>query len=692
MLCIYLPGMSVRMKSHNHLPSIGLTSLVVGVILAALLATIGAASAADSTHPQREDSNIVSIDDPMGPSGRVRDSIEANGRLFVAGDFTSIGGVNQAHVAEIDPTTGVLVRSFDLEVSGGAVYALATSPDGNILYLGGRFKMVDGFPRTRLAAIDLRDGSVLPWNPGANQRVNALATDGSTMVIGGDFSEIAGEHADRLAAVDAETGERLMGSLSADEEVFDLEWNGHDLVYVAGKFTDLGGTGQPFMGSIDLAVGGISDWRPTTPFLIWDVALDPSGEWVYVAEGGSLSLGGNRLSKFHSVADGRPAWTRQADGDYQAVATDGRWVYAGGHFDYEGKGIEIDPDSNERRKILSVEASDGELTSWNPHLTSVLGVWHLRVTSGGLIVGGDFDRVNWFPQGHLARFVGPLPAPLAAPPAIKPPALPDAECTTQFHGVYRTVTVVSFQQPDEFVIRHNGSWLASPAIDDLVFTEFDQFGGGYTTQWSVPHEHPLEGSFLTRMSVDGGPRLELVCTEGTPLVEVAPIVPPAAPTPPPAPTPGDATCTVDGNILRFDTPDDERTIVRRNDSWAFTADEGVATWTDPIGADDDTYLIRFRENGVTRELACVRVDVLPPQPPAPTPVCLLGTDANGRVVVTVKLDDIPRSLVLRRNGTWLATLDEQATTVWTDVNHDGSYMARVRMPGGISLELDCGTI
>ncbi len=643
------------------------------------------AAAVNPVHPTVEDAPIASIDHPIGPAGRVHDSVEVNGRLFIAGDFTSIDGVDQPHLAEIDPTTGDLVSTFDIEISGGSVYALAASPDGTTLYLGGRFKKVDGHSRSRLAAISLSDDSVLPWNPGTERRVNALATDGAIVIIAGDFHTLAGAPAERIGVVDATNGMRLPWHLSADEEIHDLEWNEHDLVYVAGEFLDFSGTGQSHLASVDLTAGAASSWRPIAPFMIWDVALDPSGEALYAAEGGSLALGGNRLSRFHTVASGRPAWTRQADGDYQAVTTDGTWVYAGGHFDYDGKGIDVDPNAAERRKMLSVDAETGVLTDWDPHFTSVLGIWHLNVTTGGLIVGGDFDRVNWFPQGHVARFTGPQPSPLAPPPVVVPEPLPDAECTTQFVDGYRTITVVSFQAPDEFVIRRNGSWLASPPVDELVITPFDDFGGGFATQWSLGHDLPLDGAFLTRMSVDGGPRLELQCAAGDPLVSVPPLTPPA---PEPDPEPGTAWCTVTNRDLEFEIAVDESAVIRRNGSWAHTAEAGTTDWQDPAGRADDTYLIRFVEHGVRRDVACERQAGTP----EPEPTCTVLSLPDGTIQIDVMLHEEPRAVVLRRNGSWLVTLPDLAQNTFVDDNVDGSYLARIRGANGSSFDLECGQI
>jgi len=56
-------------------------------------------------------------------------------------------------------------------------------------------------PRNNLAHLDA-DGNVTPWNPNADQAVNALVRVGATIYAGGSFTHVAGIPRAALAAVD----------------------------------------------------------------------------------------------------------------------------------------------------------------------------------------------------------------------------------------------------------------------------------------------------------------------------------------------------------------------------------------------------------------------------------------------------------------------------------------------------------
>jgi hypothetical protein len=74
---------------------------------------------------------------------------------------------------------------------------------GGTIYLGGSFTAVDGRPRNRLAACNASDGSLLSWNPSANNVVRALKVSpaGTRVYVGGHFTTIGGASRGHLAAL-----------------------------------------------------------------------------------------------------------------------------------------------------------------------------------------------------------------------------------------------------------------------------------------------------------------------------------------------------------------------------------------------------------------------------------------------------------------------------------------------------------
>lgn len=98
-------------------------------------------------------------------NGVVRDTALHNGRLFIGGQFTTLGGVTRPALATLNPQTGALDGYLDLGVSGvhngGAtsVAKLDIAPDGSRMVLIGNFNAVGGQQRNQIATADLAAGT-----------------------------------------------------------------------------------------------------------------------------------------------------------------------------------------------------------------------------------------------------------------------------------------------------------------------------------------------------------------------------------------------------------------------------------------------------------------------------------------------------------------------------------------------------
>ncbi|PCC34446.1 PKD domain-containing protein [Glutamicibacter sp. BW77] len=114
-------------------------------------------------------------------------------RVYVGGAFTTVNGQNQRFVAALNPTTGALIPSWDPKV-GSRVYALAATTDR--VYMGGWFNNVGSVSRTKLAAVTASNASILPWNPvltdGGDVLAMEIKDDGSKIVVGGNFKAVNG--------------------------------------------------------------------------------------------------------------------------------------------------------------------------------------------------------------------------------------------------------------------------------------------------------------------------------------------------------------------------------------------------------------------------------------------------------------------------------------------------------------------
>jgi hypothetical protein len=376
--------------------------LLVSVLLAATGLLGQGAGASVSSAPRRA----------AGFDGRVRVVVAAGTTVYVGGHFThatDLDGrvVSRNRLAAVDAATGAL-----LPWNPGAnrpVHAMAVA--GGTVYLGGEFSTVGGVARGRLAAVSASSGAVLAWNHRADGLVRALATSSSRLYAGGQFTRVDGAARPRLAAFSL-SGGALDGGWrpSADGPVHALRVGlSQTRVYVGGAFSRLDGDpAHGHAGAVDAASGAVdAGFRARVGFPVR--AITSTATSVYAAGDG---LGGQLVGWTTAGAAKFP--TLQTDGGGQAVAVIGQELYLGGHFDnvcpdgvrQDGAGRSVCSGAAQpRRKLLSVDAGSGRPTAWDPGLNSPLGVFALAPVAGGsLAAGGDFTRVGGAAHRRLALF------------------------------------------------------------------------------------------------------------------------------------------------------------------------------------------------------------------------------------------------------------------------------------------------
>jgi Domain of unknown function (DUF5122) beta-propeller len=366
-------------------------ALLGATVVAILLGLAPGASAAPTLVSQTPDAT-ASVD------GRVQAITRIGNWLYVGGSFTAVSGKPRAGLARVNVASGAVDSSWTADVVG-TVIALAASPDGATLYVGGEFTSVAGAGRENLAALSAATGAVVPtWNPGANRSVQALAASSDRLYVGGKFTRTGGAARARLAALSAATGAVDPAfTPNPDQWVAALRLAGGRL-FAAGFFTTVGGAGQPYLAELSAATGTATGWRPslTCPVYALDVVvgMTPADRTVYVACGGS---GGSALAL--STSSNLPRWLVRTDGNLHAVAYLDGAVYLGGH--------STTMRGADRKKGGAVDAATGALTGWNPSFNSTFGIWTMLATAGRLWAGGDFTKVGTTRQLRLARFSPP---------------------------------------------------------------------------------------------------------------------------------------------------------------------------------------------------------------------------------------------------------------------------------------------
>ncbi len=317
-----------------------LVSLALAVTAFILTARVGAAplpttAATVSSRPAAS----------AGTNGRVSAIARAGERVYIGGAFTSVGGQPRRGLAALDAASGQLVGSWRADVTGGPVEALATSPDGGTLYVGGDFSAVGGKARRRLAAVSTASGAVRGWSPAASGGV-VLA----------------------LAA-------------------------GSGRVYAGGKFTSVSGLARPYLAALSTA-GAVLDWNPRAGGAVWALGLGSGGGRLY-AGGEFHSIGGRAQRGLGGLDPAAERWSASGDGNVNGVARLGGVVYAGGHF--------TTVDGVTRKKAAAFADTGGQVLPWDPHPDSSLGVFSMLADGQSLWMGGDFTTVDGVAQPHIAR-------------------------------------------------------------------------------------------------------------------------------------------------------------------------------------------------------------------------------------------------------------------------------------------------
>ncbi len=431
----------------------------------------------------------------------------AGNKVYVGGEFTSARpagsplGTNESprsNLLAYNLSTGVLDSSW-APSANGAVYAMATSPDGTRLYVGGSFTSIAGATRYRIAAFDTATGSLVPnWAPALDSKVSGIVATNTTVYFTGSFSSVSGNARGRIAAVTASNG----SVISSFAPTLDGGYGGRAIVVspdgskvvVAGSFLTTNGSSSPGRGiaALDTSTGSLLPWA------VGDVlhnagdnaamySLASDGDSVYGSGydyGGSKTLDDFEGSFRASWSDGTMQWMEDCHGDTYAVAPLDGVLYTAAHTHYCGNigefpqlnpwhlnhslafakqpsGRTITADIYGYRSFTGQPA--GQLLHWYPLWTpgtytdAGQAAWTATSSGNYLLYGGEFTKVSKSNQQGLVRFA----VRSAAPNKIGP---------TLTGGNYQ-ITTLSFQAGAARI-----SWQANEDIDDtnLVYRLYRQ--------------------------------------------------------------------------------------------------------------------------------------------------------------------------------------------------------------------------
>jgi uncharacterized delta-60 repeat protein len=218
--------------------------------------------------------------------------VQADGKILVGGQFSSIGGQSRNNIARLDPATGQ-ADSFDPNATGGSgeIESIAVQADGKIL-AGGYFTSIGGQQRNYIARLDPTTGLADSFDPNASAPVWAitLQADGK-ILVGGTFNSIGGQTRSKIARLDPATGLADSFNPSADQTVvFTIAVQADGKIFAGGDFTSIGGQPRNRIARLDPATGAADSFDSHTAGTVNSITLQEDGK---ILVGGSLyTVGG----------------------------------------------------------------------------------------------------------------------------------------------------------------------------------------------------------------------------------------------------------------------------------------------------------------------------------------------------------------------------------------------------------------
>src|SRR5918996_1202993 len=371
-----------------------LVALGLSVAVAAVPA-VASASIALGTVVSANPANFT----PNVASGAVYKFVQVGSTMYAGGAFSSVsspagvspgGTFARSNIVAFNASTGV-ISSFAPSVNG-EVWALAS--DGSSLWIGGTFTSVNGTTRRGVAKLNPTTGAVdTAFNANlASGKVTELALVGGRLLAGGTFPG-------KLRALNPATGANtgylnlaITGSVTSNAgpvEVYRFAVNpaGTRLVAV-GNFT---------------SVGGVTRYRA---FMLTLGATATVNAWYYpplqnLCAAASLpDYMRDAAARFETgiTSPARPTWINYTGGDtlHSVAATDVA-VYVQGHqrwLDNPQGSNAAGPGAVSRPGIGAINPATGLALSWNPTKERGVGGKDLYVTSHGLWVGSDTNRIG----------------------------------------------------------------------------------------------------------------------------------------------------------------------------------------------------------------------------------------------------------------------------------------------------------
>lgn len=347
------------------------------------------------------------------PDGAVRVLADlADARILVAGDFASIGGIEQASIARVSASGAGVVDVDWRPVVSGAVPAARgwlewASPwmEGTAA-IGGWFQHIGEHERIGFALVG-DDGSAIDERLDVESAGLVYATsvqaDGA-MVLGGRFYKVDGERRGNLARLLPNGSLDPVWKPEVDGAVYGLAARNDGFIYVAGSFDGIGGHALYNLARVSDSDAGAPDTSWFLDNAGWDIrnlAFAPDG--ALIASGAVVivgSFGHEYLAKISTdvPATFDPNWTPFPD-YFVLTATvgDDDWLYLGGDF------LNLGDAYRPHLARVQLDGNGAVDESWPAESPDGPVRTLARDGSGSIYLGGDFHSIGPIAQSFMAK-------------------------------------------------------------------------------------------------------------------------------------------------------------------------------------------------------------------------------------------------------------------------------------------------
>lgn len=321
-------------------------------------------------------------------------AIQSDGKILMAGNFTTVGAMKRTHIARIN-TNGTLDSSFRLNVDH-RILTLAIQADGKIL-IAGEFTSVGGKKHAHIARLH-SDGTVdRSFNPNADDRVYSLAVqpDGK-ILMAGEFSKVNGVKSKWIARLN--TNGTLDNTFTPDLDYYiaAIAVQKDGKILIGGGFHEVNRVARSNIARLNADGTLDRSFDPVTDDTVYSVVVQPDGK---------ILIGGF----FTTVEDASRQWiTRlntdgtldrsfnaRADGYISSIAVqmDGR-ILIGGWFTRVG-GLE-------HNNIARLNPDGTPDSAFNPEVNGAVNALAVQ-PDGEILIGGWFTAVDGKKRNHIAR-------------------------------------------------------------------------------------------------------------------------------------------------------------------------------------------------------------------------------------------------------------------------------------------------